>query len=188
MQLLFVKWVLNMEGNIASDIFMHVPGWHCFMCVILYRIGVLLAWEKHNHVSVIPDHVISIVPGEHPPCYHGGGDGELSDQVNLILVQDYVILLIVVDEGMTMHSILWLLSSDNLRLRSLMEMVSNMLNGAGQNTHIAEFTAGCLHHLPPQLQNGQWTRAACGLCRRCGVQWMADCGSESYHREGQLRQ
>ena len=151
MQLLFAKGVLNIEGNIASDIFMHVPGWHCFMCVILYRIGVLLAWEKHNHVIVIPDHVNSIVLGDHPPCYHGGGECGPSDLVNPNPVQDIVILFIVLVEARTMHSLLLLLSSDNLILGSLMEMVSNMLHGSGQNTNIAEFTAGSLHHLPTQL-------------------------------------
>ena len=147
MQLLFAKWVLNMEGNIASDIFMHVPGWHCCRCFILYRIGVLLAWEKHNHLIVIPDHVISIVPG--------------SDLVNPNPVQDVVILFTVLVDARTMHSLLLLFSSDNLRLGSLMESVSNMLNGAGQNIHNGEFTAGCLQHLQPQLENGLEQHVGC---------------------------
>ena len=97
MQLLFAKGVLNMEGNIVSDTFIHFPGGHCCCSVTLYRFVVLVAWEKHNHGVVIADHVDSIVPGEHPSCFHGVGEGE-----------DFVILFIVLDEVRTIYSLLLL--------------------------------------------------------------------------------
>ena len=90
---------------------------------------------------------------EHLPFYHGFGECGLSDQVTPIPVQDVVILFIVLVEERTMHSILWLLSSNNLR--------SNMQNEAGQILPNAEFTAGCSQPLPPQPENGLEQHAGC---------------------------
>ena len=38
-----------------------------------------------------------------------------------------------------------------------------MLSEAGQNLHNAEFTAGCLQHLPPQLGNELEQHVGCGV-------------------------
>ena len=54
-----------------------------------------------------------------------------------------------------------------------MEIVSLMLNEAGQNLHNAEFTAGCLQHLPPQLENGLEQHVGCGVIKE-----KVNCGSD----------
>ena len=49
------------------------------------------------------------------------------------------------------------------KLLKVMEIVSHMLNEAGPNLHNAEFTAGCLQHLPPQLGNELEQHVGCGV-------------------------